>query len=115
MKNIFKNHLFTSAYIWILLLPAFINSCIQPTDTVNDQFSYTQGLKDDLQLSIYITAHAVKNQLSDEAGRREAISIFRCNGITKAYIEVYRGGLVIEKKLLEEARDLFEKNQIEVD
>ncbi|MCK5134207.1 MAG: hypothetical protein KAR19_00350 [Bacteroidales bacterium] len=114
LKNILKYHLFTSAYIWILLLPAFMVSCIQPAEPVNDQFSYAQERKDDLQLSIYITAHAVKNLLSDEAGRREAISIFRCNGITKAYIEVYRGGLVIEKNLLEDVRDLFEKNQIEV-
>ena len=108
-------NLFTKKYLVILLLlPAFINSCIQPAEPVNDQFSYAQERKDDLQLSIYITAHAVKNLLSDETGRREAISIFRCNGITKAYIEVYRGGLVIEKRLLEDVRDLFEKNNIEV-
>ena len=114
MKNIFKTHLFIYTFFWILTLPAFFNSCIQPGDTVNDQFSYAQERKDDLQLSIYITTHAVKNLLSDEAGRREAISIFRCNGITKAYIEVYRGGLVIEKELLQNVRDLFEQNQIEV-
>ncbi len=114
MKHILQNHLLKSTPFWILLLPIFINSCLQPTKPVYDQFSYAQERKDDLQLSIYITAHAVKNLLSDEAGRREAISIFRCNGITKAYIEVYRGGLVIEKGLLQEVRDLFEKNQIEV-
>ena len=73
---------------------------MQPAEQVNDQFSYAKERKDDLQLSIYITAHAVKNLLSDEEGRREAISIFRCNGITKAYIEVYRGGLVIKRVYL---------------
>ena len=105
-----KNHPFTSACTRILLLLVFMNSC----DTVKDQFSYAQERKDDLQLSIYITAHAVKDLLSDEAGRREALSIFRCNGITKAYIEVYRSDLVIEKKLLQDVRDFFEKNRIEV-
>ena len=114
MKRVIKYHLLNSAFFWILLLPAIIVSCIQPAEPVNDQFSYAQERKDDLQLSIYITAHAVKNLLSDEAGRREAISIFRCNVITKAYIEVYRGGLIIEKRLLEDVRDLFEKNNIEV-
>jgi len=114
MKRILKNHLLNFAPFWIFILPIFINSCMQPAEPVNDQFSYAQGRKDDLQLSIYITAHAVKNLLSDEAGRREAISIFRCNGITKAYIEVYRGGVVIEKILLQNIRDLFEKHQIEV-
>jgi hypothetical protein len=114
MKNIIKNHLLGAAPFWILLLPVFLVSCIQEKDVLNDQFSYAQERKDDLQLSIYITAHAVKDLLSDEAGRREAISIFRLNGITKAYIEVYRGGLVIEQSLLQEVRDLFELNQIEV-
>ena len=106
--------LFLAANIKILLLSALINSCIQPGDNVNDQFSCAQERKDDLQLSIYITAHAVKDLLSDEAGRREAISIFRCNGITKAYIEVYRGGLVIEKELLQDVRDFLENSRIEV-
>jgi hypothetical protein len=97
-----------------LLLPVFLVSCVQPGERLNDQFSYAQERKDDLQLSIYITAHAVKDLLSDEAGKREAISIFRLNGITKAYIEVYRGGLVLDKNLLQEVRDFFEHNQIEV-
>lgn len=114
MKYIPKNKAFFTSYIWFLLVAILANSCVEPNDQVNDQFSYAQERKDDLQLSIYITAHAVKNLMSDEAGRREAISIFRCNGITKAYVEVYRGGLVLEKELLEEVRDLFDKNQIEV-
>ena len=114
IKTIVKTQLLNAAPFWILLLLIFMNSCMQPAEPVNDQFTYAQGRKNDLQLSIYITAHAVNNLLSDEAGRREAISIFRCNGITKAYIEVYRGGLVIEKRLLKDVRDLFEKNQIEV-
>ncbi len=114
MKRILIHHLLNAAPLRILLLLIFMNSCMQPAEPVNDQFTYAQERKDDLQLSIYITAHAVNNLLSDEAGRREAISIFRFNGITKAYIEVYRGGLVIEKKLLQDVRDLFEKNQIEV-
>lgn len=114
MKRILKYHLLNAAFFWILLLPAIIVSCKQQAEPVNDQFSYAQERKDDLQLSIYITAHAVKNLLSDEAGKREAISIFHLNGITKAYIEVYRSGLVLEQSLLEEVRDLFEKNQIEV-
>lgn len=79
-----------------------------------DLFSYAETRTDDLQLGIYITAHAVKNLLSNEAGRREAISIFRCNGITRAYIEVYRSGLVIEQSLLEEVRDMFLQNDIAV-
>jgi len=99
--------------IWILLLAALLNSCTKPAEPINDQFSYARERQDDLQLSTYITAHAVNGLLSDEAGRREAISLLRCNGITKVYIEVYRSGLVIEKELLEDIRDFFEENRIE--
>lgn len=117
-----KNNIYTrflAVPIWILLFSVFLFSlsllsCNGTGEASDDQFSYAQERKDDLQLSIYITAHAVKDLLSDEAGKREAISIFRLNGITKAYIEVYRSGLVLEQSLLEEVRDLFELNNIEV-
>ncbi|MCK4894722.1 MAG: hypothetical protein KAT07_12175, partial [Calditrichia bacterium] len=59
MKNLLKIHLLNFAPFWIFMLPIFINSCMPPAEPVNDQFSYAQGRKDDLQLSIYITAHAV--------------------------------------------------------
>ena len=114
LKIIKKIQFFISNLTWLVLFSTFLDSCSPPLEKLNDQFSYAQERKDDLQLSIYITAHAVKNLLSSEAGQREAISIFRCNGITKAYIEVYRSGLVVEKELLMEARDLFENNHIEV-
>jgi len=113
MKKI-NLHLFRTAAFIFLLLPLFLVSCVQQSVPLNDQFDYAQERKEDLQLSIYITAHAVKDLLSTEAGKREAISIFRLNGITKAYLEVYRGGLVLEKSLLQEVRDFFELNQIEV-
>ncbi|MEN8191428.1 MAG: hypothetical protein ABFS12_01345, partial [Bacteroidota bacterium] len=102
--------------ILILVFITFlIHSCsVNDNGEVNNQFSYAQTRSNDLQLSIYITAHAVNNLLADEAGMREAISIFQCNGITKAYIEVYRGGLIIEKSLLQKVRDRFLKNGINV-
>jgi len=99
--------------LWILLLAALLNSCVKPAEPINDQFSYARERQEDLQLSTYIPAHAVEGLLSDEAGRREAISLLRCNGITKVYIEVYRSGLVVEKELLEDVRDFFEENRIE--
>ena len=114
MKNTVLRHPFRIVGFCILLFPLLLDSCRQPEEALNDQFSYARERQNDLQLSIYITAHAVKNLLSDEAGKREALSIFRLNGITKAYIEVYRGGLVLDKSLLQEVRDFFELNQIEV-
>ena len=99
----------------LISLAIFINSsAAMDNSEIEDQFSYAKTRTNDLRLSIYITAHAINDLLANEAGRREAISIFRGNGITKVYIEVYRSGLVIEKSLLEKVRDSFLKNGIEV-
>jgi len=89
-------------------------SCTQQTKEVDDLFNYAQKRKNDLRFGSYITAHSVQNLLSKEAGLREALSLFRANGITKAYIEVYRGGLIVDKQVLEHARDFFLKNGIDV-
>ncbi len=108
-----KNKKLLISVLWVLAM--FINSsAAMDNSEIDDQFSYAKTRTNDLRLSIYITAHAINDLLANEAGRREAISIFRGNGITKAYIEVYRSGLVIEKSLLEKVRDSFLKNGIEV-
>ncbi|KAA3616309.1 MAG: hypothetical protein DWQ05_11255 [Calditrichaeota bacterium] len=92
----------------------FFYSCTNQNSEVNDLFSHAQKRSDDLRLSVYITAHAVNDLLSTDAGRREAISLFRSNGITKAYVEFYRGGLVIQQPLLEKVQQFFISNQIDV-
>ena len=99
------------SFVFVMILFA---SCTPQKEKVKDQFRYAQERSGDLKLSIYITAQAVNSLLSTEQGRREALSIFRCNGITKAYVEVYRGGLTIEKPLLEKVKAFFLKNNIEV-
>ena len=108
MKN--KRSIISVLFFIVLLITS---SCSMESEKVDDLFSYTKLRSNDLQLGIYITAQAVNDLLSTEEGRREAISIFRCNGISKAHIEVYRAGLVVEKELLEEVRDHFIANGIE--
>ncbi len=101
--------------ILILIVLTFLTSfCTTTENKIDDMFTYAKSRTNDLQLGVYITAHAVNDLLNDEVGRREAISIFRANGITKAYVEVYRGGLVVEQSLLEKVRDTFLENEIEV-
>ena len=87
MKSTINTHLLPIAIFCLLLFPLFLDSCIQSEESLNDQFTYAQKRKNDLQLSIYITAQAAKNLQSDEAGKRD---------------------------LLQEVRDFFELNQIEV-
>lgn len=103
----------TTFVLWLILLISSL-SIAQSDKKIDDQFNYAKSRSNDLKLSIYITAQAVNNLLSNEAGMREAISLFRANGATKAYVEVYRGGLVIEKSLLEKVRDKLLANGIEV-
>ncbi|MBT3382934.1 MAG: hypothetical protein HN778_08480 [Prolixibacteraceae bacterium] len=115
LKNKIFHHKLLQTFNAIIIFVIALNlSCTPQKDQVDDQFSHAQTRVDDLQLSIYITAHAVRDLLDDETGRREALSIFRCNGITKAYIEVYRGGLTVDKNLLIEVKSFFLKNNIEV-
>ena len=100
--------LFVCAFVLIL------SSCQQNSQKINDVFCFAKTRQNDLQFGVYITAQAVNSLLSSEAGRREAVSLLRCNGITKAYVEVYRSGLVVDQQLLEKVRDYFLKNDIQV-
>lgn len=56
----------------------------------------------------------VERLLSTTEGRREAVSLMRANGITKVYIEVYRGGLVVSPGILASVTDYFKLNGFEV-
>ncbi len=83
-KEIFQHKLFWTFNAIFILIFAINFSCTQQKGQIEDRFSYAQTRVDDLQLSIYITSHAIRDLLADENGRREALSIFRCNGITKS-------------------------------
>lgn len=100
-----RNLSFLLIIFWWLLM-----GCQSQVEPVNDNFTFAKAHEDDLRLSVYITAHQVERLLSVEAGRREAVSLMRANGITKVYLEVYRSGLVVKPKLLEEVVGFFESN-----
>ncbi|MBR9998686.1 MAG: hypothetical protein KFF73_06935, partial [Cyclobacteriaceae bacterium] len=89
-------------------------SCAPPRENEMDVYSLAVKRKDDLQLSVYFTAHAVDRLLSAENGRREAVSLLRANGITKVFIEVYRSGLALPPAQLEPVIDFFQSNDFEV-
>jgi hypothetical protein len=97
----------------ILLAVVSFFSC-QKAPHNDDLFSLATDRIEDLRFSVYITAHSVQRYLSTEEGRREALSIMKCNGITKAYVEVYRSGLVIEPDLLAKVSEFFKQNGIGV-
>jgi hypothetical protein len=100
--------------ILILLLVILVFGCSPVNRNVDDFGSYAKKYKTDLQLSVYVTAHTVQQVFTTEAGKREALSVLNCNGISKVYVEVYRPGMVVSTELLKNTVSLLEKNGFEV-
>jgi hypothetical protein len=63
---------------------------------------------------VLFRSHTVKQMFTAESGRREVLSLLRCYGITKVYLEVYRSGLVISPELIRESVRFLKKNGFEV-
>lgn len=103
-----------SIKLFFLALLLVFSVCQSPAPQTDDFWSYAASRKSDLQLGVYITAHTVQEQFSTEAGCREAISVLRCNGFSKVYVEVYRPGMVVPTEILKKTVSLLEKNGFEV-
>jgi len=64
--------------------------------------------QDPITLSAYITAQAVSEHFSSPNDRKISIRRLKDIGITKAYVEFYRGGLALPHGILSETRDSLE-------
>ena len=62
---------------------------------------------DDLRWSTYITAGSVRQLAQAEDARTQALALLNSLGVTKVYVEVYRGGTVITRNELVQVRDFF--------
>jgi len=60
-----------------------------------------------VEWSTLFTAQDVRDHLSTEQGRQEALEFCRKMGITKVYIESFRDGYQAEEAVLKAARDFF--------
>lgn len=98
----------------IACVSLFLSGCSFVQKPSNDFGEYALSRKDDLSLSVYVTAHTVQRMFTSEEGRRETLSLLRCNGISKVYVEVYRSGLVVPPELLKESVAFLQKNGFEV-
>jgi len=67
-----------------------------------------------LKLSAYITAHSVKRDFANPKSRKSAIRRLGYMGISKAYVESYRGGLLLQEEHLVEVRDHLLESGFEV-
>ena len=70
-----------------------------------DQFEKARARIDDLRFEVYATSRQVEELATDEAARPRAWSVIRQMGITKVYVEVYRGGHVVPGSQLTFVRD----------
>jgi len=64
--------------------------------------------------STLFTAQDVRDHLSTEQGRQEALAFCRKMGVTKVYIETFRSGYQAEEATLKAARDFFRQAGLEV-
>ena len=98
----------------ILLAILSLQGCIKTSKNAGDIQTLAEARKSDLKLSVYIIAQTINQLLTTETGRREALSVLHCNGITKVYLETYRSGLVIPPKLIKTTVSFFKENGFEV-
>jgi hypothetical protein len=103
-----------SVLILLIIFQLPILSCLQPASKQDDFWNLAVGKKQKLRLSTYVTAQTVKQMFAEESGRREVLSLLHCYGITKVYLEVYRGGLVISPELINESVRFLKENGFEV-
>ena len=108
-KNIFFVYGFFISCSAFLLI-----SCRHTPALQNDFYSYARSRVNDLRLSVYMTAQAVNQLLSADAGRREALSVLKANGISKVYLEFYRSGDSVPVELLRSLSGFLKDNGFEV-
>jgi len=67
-----------------------------------------------LDWSTLFTAQDVRDRLTTEAGRQEALEFCRKLGISKVYVETYRDNYQAEEATLKAARDFFRQSGLRV-
>jgi hypothetical protein len=100
--------------LFFILSVVALGSCKGPEKAPDDFRKLANDKKQSLRLSTYVTAHTVEQMFRTDEGKREVLSLLRCYGITKVYLEVYRSGLVIAPELIEPSVKFLEDNGFEV-
>ena len=70
--------------------------------------------KDVLRISTLFTAQDCRDKINTDAGLDAAVKWCKETGLTRVFIESFRGGYYAEKETLEKARDRFKKEGFDV-
>lgn len=70
--------------------------------------------RDVLTISTLFTAQDVKNHLASSEGLDNAVAWCKATGLTRVFLETFRGGYYAEKEVLIRARDRFRKEGFDV-
>jgi len=82
--------------------------------TAQTQQDKAQARINDLRLASYVTSREVEQLATDPAVRTKALQTIRRMGITKLYLEVYRGGHVVSPEHLIFTRNWLKDMNIEI-
>ncbi|MFC2125118.1 hypothetical protein ACFLU5_09925 [Bacteroidota bacterium] len=99
--------------IHILLTAILALYLIASCDSPKTLWELANEKKDVLTISTIFPARAVHKYLSTEQGIDSAITWCKDAGITRVFIEGFRGGYTVERQVLENARDRFKAAGIE--
>ena len=71
----------------LILFALLVNTGCAPAGKQQDDdiWSLANARKSDLGIGVYVIAQTVNQMFSTDAGKREALSVLKCNGITKQY------------------------------
>jgi len=86
----------------------------QPCQSFAQQQDKALERVNDLRLSSYVTSHQVEQLATNQEVRTKALQTIRQMGLTKLYLEVYRGGHAVSPEHLIFVRDWLKDLNIEI-
>jgi hypothetical protein len=98
----------------VFLLAAGVLVSVDARCVAQTAWEKARDRQDVLRFGSYATSHQVEQMAKDEGFRARALEAVRRMGITKLYVEVYRGGHTVPPEQLVFVRDWLARQGIEV-
>jgi hypothetical protein len=96
----------------LIYLIIFCSCCLIPCFS-QPVWNLANKNKDNLRITTLFTAGNVRTYLSTDEGINEAIDWCKNTGVTRVFMETFRGGYTAERRTLEQTKKMFESAGIE--